>query len=159
MRTLREDLIDRGYGSVVDEILEAIKPTGNENVDLMRHTFKYAKQELERPDSRFDMSDWLTAQGDDEVAVVTADQQPPCGTTMCLAGTALWMSLKPGQTFGYRPDCDIVLRDEDGGDAAERLGAEVLGLTALQADRLFYMPNDIGYIQRTMEYMAGESME
>ncbi len=137
------------YDERAREVLDMLAPTGNENVAHMREVLKFAEQEEAMPDSRFDMSSWH------EGEILGYGDQPACGTTMCLAGTAAWMSLDPHELL-YGAE----IRDRKGqtiGGTSTR-GREYLGFNKKQHElfMLTYFKSDT--IRPIMEYMAGEAL-
>lgn len=156
-----------GEGAVIDDL----KPTGNENVEMLREVLAYAKREIGL--GNFHMDDWIAINGqgypETDSGVVVAAQKPlDCNTTVCFAGTAVLFDLKLNEGMGsfgrVRVDQNgrwsgIPLDEEypeDAGLSYEEDGRRVLGLTQDQADILFYLPNDISLIHEVVSILVGD---
>lgn len=149
------------YPSQQDDILIKTRHEGPDfapNLQLLLDVLVWARAEEQRPreQRRFDMGTWFSVYepSDDrlvvdpsdhfDVALTPADagQEPlVCGTTACLAGTAVAFTLEPGQLLTQDGLVDaatgrLVADETNGWDWAEE-GAARLGLTHIQGDYLF----------------------
>lgn len=143
----------------------SLKPTGGENISMLQNAYLFATLES----SKFDMNDWVSTIGyddlyDDEVGAskptLTKENVVSCGTTFCLAGSVAAFNL--GDNEGM--DCDgniynlkkINNVDYLGSyvDSSEDRGTELMNLNDDQAHVLFYLPNDINVIKAALNYVA-----
>ena len=162
--------------------LKRLTPTGNENVTMIREVWLFAEKESQRgEDSMFDMDFWFAVEGRSN-SYLEYGVTPACGTTMCLAGTAAWMDLKPNEVMhsNYvlpknvwvegKQSIDKYVDSVYEGDfegiqnlEIDQRGARSMGLNNDQANVLFYltgMDTDTSQIIPTihacLSYVAGE---
>lgn len=142
-----------------------LSPTGRANVDLMHQVLDFATREekshgFKGPGSRFNMSEWFQGQ----VTKETAGGPPPpmaCGTTACLAGTAVAFTLEPGQSLNKwgigtaETPANMYSSGANGWSWLEE-GGDRLGLTFVQADFLFRrITLEIDDIKAVASFMTG----
>ncbi len=112
------------------------------NIPLLRKTMEY----IEANPLEWDQSSWAS--------------NTPCGTTMCFAGTAAFLAGADlmldlpgvsGSEACKTPEGDFLAIDE--------YARQQLGLTASQADRIFYSdPHNPQDMRRVVEHTIGEKL-
>jgi hypothetical protein len=118
------------------------------NVELARRAIELAKANPERFDMDSFSSGW---EGLDWPAVKDGpDFIPPCGTTACFAG---WVSYAAAPVGAKVMDSQVLLPGTDS-EHVESYAAKALGITAGQADVLFYAPADLGEVETLVDYLA-----
>jgi hypothetical protein len=132
------------------------------NVEHFHRTMENVSRET------LDMRHWAIVQGTE-----MPDRLPPCGTTMCLAGTAvvtagIGLQWEPHETEerlnsdGEWEDVVTAWKADytEDGDDIETKGAELLGLDEVTANDLFHLTdiqNDVDELWEAVEeYTDGE---
>lgn len=102
---------------------------------------------LERFPERHNQNQWVTDAGD--VDKLSTTQM--CNSTMCIAGTAVWLTtpLKEFKNLAYRND----------EESFEKKAASLLGLDATEADQLFYTEDEAQALDALRAVAEGDEDE